>query len=302
MNTLVSFLFWFWLVVPIIYFTNTWYSAYFPITSHQAYTNTGVPYNILAVVTDGLFDVEKYRNYSPVFLPASFVISYCLSFAALTAVVTHTYFWYGRDIMKQLRTSIKDEKDIHTRLMTRYRDIPHWWFAAVFVVAFVLGAVTIEVYDTKMPFWAYILALVLSLIFVLPLGILLAITNQQLFLNVFSELIAGYVIPGRPIAVMIFKVYGTIMTRQALDFSGHLKLGHYMKVPPRILFLAQTVATTICCFTVVIVQRWALNNIDGICKPGQKNGFICPGSNVFADASLLYGGVGPARLFGAGQL
>ena len=200
--------------------------------------------------------------------------------------------------MKQLRTSIKDEKDIHTR----YRDFPHWWFTAVFVVAFVLGAVTIEVYDTKMPFWTYILALVLSLIFVLPLGTLLAIINQQLFLNVFSELIAGYVIPGRPIAVMIFKVYGTIMMRQALDFSGHLKLGHYMKVPPRILFLVQIVATTICCFTVVIVQRWALGDVDGVCKPGQKNGFICPGSNVFADAPPPHGGVGPAHLFGAGQL
>jgi len=299
---MVSFVFWFWLVVPIIYFTNTWHSAYFPITSHQTYTNTGAPYDILSVVTDGLFDVEKYRNYSPVFLSASFVVNYCLSFAALTAVVTHTYLWYGRDIWKQFRTSVKDEKDIHTRLMTRYRDIPHWWFVAVFVVSFVLGAVTIEIYDTKMPFWAFILALILSLFFVLPLGILLAITNQQLFLNVFSELIAGYVIPGRPIANMIFKVYGTIMTRQALDFSGHLKLGHYMKVPPRILFFSQTVAATVCCFTVVTVQRWALANIEGICQPGQKSGFICPGSNVFADASLLYGGVGPSRLFGVGQL
>jgi len=203
--------------------------------------------------------------------------------------------------MKQFRTNVRDEKDIHTRLMSRYRDIPHWWFAAIFAISFILGAVTIEVYDTKMPFWAYILTITLSLIFVLPLGILLAITNQQLTLNVFSELIAGYVIPGRPVAVMIFKVYGTIMTKQSLDFSGHLKLGHYMKVPPRIMFLAQTTATTISCFVVVGVQRWALSSIEGICKPGQKNGFTCPSSNVFAEASLLYGGVGPSRLFGPGQ-
>jgi len=298
---MASFLFWFWFITPIIYFTNTWNTAYFPISSSQTYTNTGLPFDPLEVVTDGLFDVEKYRNYSPVFLSATFIINYCLSFASLTAVVTHTYLWYGRDIMKQFRTNIKDEKDIHTRLMSRYRDIPHWWFAAAFVISFVLGAVTIEVYDTKMPFWAYILTITLSLIFVLPLGILLAITNQQLTLNVFSELVAGYVIPGKPIAVMIFKVYGTIMTKQSLDFSGHLKLGHYMKVPPRIMFLAQTTATTISCFVVVAVQRWALNNIKGVCETGQENGFTCPSSKVFAEASLLYGGVGPSRLFGPGQ-
>ena len=87
--------------------------------------------------------------------------------------------------MKQFRTNIKDEKDIHTLLMSRYCDIPHWWFAATFIISFILGAVTIEaydtkMYDTKMPFWAYILTITLSLIFILPLGILLAITNQQL--------------------------------------------------------------------------------------------------------------------------
>lgn len=259
-------------------------------------------YDVTQIITDGLFDVEKYRNYSPVFLPATFIMQYCLSMAALTAVVTHTYLWYGRDIMRQLRTSIRDEKDIHSRLMSRYRDIPHWWFAIVFVFSFILGAVSIEVYDTKMPFWAYIFAIIIAFVFVLPLGILLAITNQQLTLNVFSELVAGYVIPGRPIAVMIFKVYGTIMTKQALDFSGHLKLGHYMKVPPRILFAAQTIASVISCFVVVVVQRWALTNIEDVCQQGQKNGFVCPSSTVFAEASLLYGGVGPSRLFGPGQM
>lgn len=299
---MVSFLFWFWLIVPIIYFTNTWNTAYLPVNSPRTFTNTGAPYDITQVVTNGLFDVEKYRNYSPVFLSATFVMNYCLGLAALTAVVTHTYLWYGRDIMKQLRTSIKDEKDIHSRLMSRYRDIPHWWFIAVFLGSFILGAVTIEVYPTKMPFWAYILTIILSLFFVLPLGILLAITNQQLSLNVFSELVAGYVIPGKPIAVMIFKVYGTIMTKQALDFSGHLKLGHYMKVPPRIMFISQITASAISCFVVVVVQRWALTHIDGVCQTGQKNGFVCPSSTVFAEASLLYGGVGPARLFGTGQM
>lgn len=302
MNAIVSATFWFWIIVPILYFTNTWNSAYFPIISSQTYTNTGTPYDILKVVTNGLFDVEKYRNYSPVFISASFAIGYALSFAALTAIITHTYLWYGRDIMKQFRNGVKDEKDIHSRLMSRYRDIPHWWFAVVFVISFVLGAVTIEVYDTKMPFWAYILSLVIPLIFVLPIGILLAITNQQVTLNVLAELIAGYVIPGRPIAVMIFKAYGYSVVRQAVEFSGYLKLGHYMKVPPRVMFLATVISTTISCFVVVAIQRWVLTHIDDVCQPDQKHGFICPSSKVFAEASVLFGGVGPSRIFGPGQL
>jgi len=298
---MVSFLFWFWIVAPIIYFTNTWNSAYFPIVSAQTYTNTGQPYDTHEIVTNGLFDVEKYRNYSPVFVSVALALNYGLSFAAITSVITHTYLWYGRDIMKQLRASSKEEKDIHSRLMSRYRDIPHWWFGAIFAVCFVLGAVATMAYDTNMPFWAYLLAVIFPMTFILPLGILLAITNQQMYLNVASELIAGYIMPGRPVAVMIFKVYGTAVTKQALEFSSNLKLGHYIKIPPRIMILSQTIAMLISCTVSVAVQRWVLTNVEGVCQPGQKDGFVCPSSNVFAEASLLFGGVGPSRIFGAGQ-
>lgn len=37
-----------------------------------------------------------------------------------------------------------------------------------------------------------------------------AITNQQIGLNVITELIVGYALPGKPIAMMMFKVSVTI--------------------------------------------------------------------------------------------
>jgi hypothetical protein len=38
---------------------------------------------------------------------------------------------------------------------------------------------------------------------------------------------------------MCFKVYGFISMKQALEFLQDFKLGHYMKIPPRIMFMAQ---------------------------------------------------------------
>ena len=38
-----------------------------------------------------------------------------------------------------------------------------------------------------------------------------AITNQQIGLNVITELIVGYALPGRPVAMMIFKTFGYIV-------------------------------------------------------------------------------------------
>lgn len=58
-------------------------------------------------------------------------------------------------------------------------------------------------------------------------------------MNIITEYIIGYAYPGRPVANMCFKVYGYISMVQALTFVSDLKLGHYMKIPPRIMFSIQ---------------------------------------------------------------
>lgn len=63
--------------------------------------------------------------------------------------------------------------------------------------------------------------------------------KQQPGLNIITEYIIGYLYPERPVANMCFKVYGYISMVQALSFLGDFKLGHYMKIPPRSMFMAQ---------------------------------------------------------------
>lgn len=68
----------------------------------------------------------------------------------------------------------------------------------------------------------------------------LIISNLQTpGLNIMSEYIIGYIYPGYPIANMCFKVYGNISMKQAVTFLKDFKLGHYMKIPPRAMFIAQ---------------------------------------------------------------
>lgn len=54
-----------------------------------------------------------------------------------------------------------------------------------------------------------------------------------------SELIIGYMYPGKPLANVVFKTYGTISMSQAITFLSDFKLGHYMKIPPKSMFLVQ---------------------------------------------------------------
>lgn len=84
-----------------------------------------------------------------------------------------------------------------------------------------------------------------------------------------------------------FKTYGYITMSQALGFVSDLKFGHYMKIPPRTMFMAQVVATTLSCFIQVGVLNFALHNIDGVCTKEQHEHFTCPGGRVFFSGTLF---------------
>jgi len=58
-------------------------------------------------------------------------------------------------------------------------------------------------------------------------------------LNVISEYVFGLIYPGRPIANVCFKTFGYISMAQAVSFLSDFKLGQYMKIPPRSMFLVQ---------------------------------------------------------------
>lgn len=68
------------------------------------------------------------------------------------------------------------------------------------------------------------------------------------------------------------------------------------------MFMAQVVATTFSCFIQVVVLNLALNNIEGVCSPDQPEHFTCPGGRVFYAASVIWGLVGPDRMFSPGRI
>lgn len=96
----------------------------------------------------------------------------------------------------------------------------------------------------------------IAFVYMIPVGMIQAITNQQLGLNVITELVIGYALPGRPLAMMLFKTWGYITMAQGLQFTSDFKLGHYMKIPQRPMFFCQVVATVLAGTTQLGVQAW----------------------------------------------
>ena len=68
------------------------------------------------------------------------------------------------------------------------------------------------------------------------------------------------------------------------------------------MFSSQVVAATIAGTVQLGVQTWMFGHIPHMCEPGQKDRFICPSTEVFGTASVIWGVIGPQRQFSSGQI
>lgn len=302
-NMFGSVVIFFWICVPVLYYSNFWYSRYLPMLSTTTFDNTAQQYNVSRVLTDDMtLDEEAYSNYSPLLIPFSYTISYALNFAAVTAIFVHCALYHGKDIIQKLKDSKHGEEDVHKKLMARYREVPDWWYLVLFLVIFALSIVVVVLYDTQLTVWGLLISISISMVNFLPEGFLEAITNQHVGLNIVTELIGGYLFPGKPIANLMVKLYGFIPMRQGLDFSRDLKLAQYMKVPPVLLFYMQLYCTILAALVNVSVQCWMRFNIPDFCSPTQANGFVCANGQTIFSASIIWGAIGPSKMFSPGRM
>ncbi|KAJ5223929.1 hypothetical protein N7468_008471 [Penicillium chermesinum] len=302
LNVMGSFALFFWVVVPIVYYTNTWYSAYLPMLNSNTFDNTGKSYNTSRILRpDGTVNWKSYENYSPMFLPTGYAITFGVAFANLTGIFVHIALYHGQDLWHQMKGTGKE--DVHARLMAKYRKVPWWWFATVTIIMFVLSIVTNEVWHTGLPVWAVVVAFMLPIVYFIPVGIIKAVTNiSSNQLNLITEFIGGYAFLGTPIANMVFKFYGYVALQQGLEFVADMKLAHYLHVPPRTLFAAQGLATLVGAIVQCGVTVFMITRFNGVCTSDAAGNFTCPHGQVTYSSSLIWGAIGPGRLFSPGQI
>ncbi|TDZ61818.1 Glutathione transporter 1 [Colletotrichum trifolii] len=258
-------------------------------------------WSMVAYNTNPLLSPHWAALNSPPYLPATFAFVYGLSFASITSVLSHVYFFHLDEIKHAMKGTLK--LDIHARLMRSYQSVKWYWWAAILVGVFGMSIGTAVGYDTGLPWWGIILAFVIPAIYMVPCGMIQGVTNVDANqLNVLSEFIGGYLFQGKPIANILFKILSTDVVGQGLYFAADMKLGHYLKIPPRTLFFAQGLATILGALTQTGVTLWMLGHVDGICTEDQPNGFSCPNGRTVFSSSVIWGLVGPARLYSVGAI
>lgn len=188
-------------------------------------------------------------------------------------------------------TSIYDGfDDPFTNIMRSYPEVPDWWFLIIAFISFIFAIIIVANWpQLDTPVWTIFFVIGLNLIFLIPMSYLYAISGTTEGLNVVTELIVGYALPGHPEALMFVKAFGYNINGQADNYISDQKMGFYAKLPPRAMYRGQVMSSIITAFVCYAVVQWADNNVPGICTPDQVANFNCEnGSQVYFASSVVW--------------
>ncbi|KAK6906070.1 OPT family small oligopeptide transporter [Kwoniella mangroviensis CBS 8507] len=294
-----------WVIMPLILITNFWSARSFPSpVSAGLYNSTFQKFDVTSILKPDLsLDEVAYETAKPLLLTPYFAITYGLSFAALSSVLVHVWLWHRDEIKEALSKRGHDLNDVHNKLMRSYLPVPSSWYVGLLGVNFGAAVILVKTTPLQMPIWALVLAMAIATIFLVPVGIVAAVSNTQIGLNVLTEFVAGVLMPGKPIGNVTFKCYGYMAMSQALALTSDLKLGWYTSIPPREMFACQILGTVLGALANYVTLESVLESK----RPFLNGSVVDPTGQwtgrapaIFYSASIIWGAVAPAKFFSGG--
>ena len=230
------------------------------INTPKLFNSTGHSLKITTLMDRTTLDLNAavYNRNAPIYLTNPNALMYMNQFLVVASTLSHVFLWYGKTIMKQIMDMLhqrdSEDGDIHTEMMKKYWDFPEWIYFVYTAVMLVLQIFILQFTAFKLEWWGTLLAFAIAFVFILPTGVIQALTNKIIGLNVITEFIIGYIIPGKTVQVMTFKSFGYCVQSQALNLSSNLKLGYHMHIPPVAMVASQFIGTIIGGIVQFIVQ------------------------------------------------
>ncbi|EIM86127.1 OPT oligopeptide transporter [Stereum hirsutum FP-91666 SS1] len=268
-----------YILMCAVYYGNVWRGQTFPFMSQALFDSDGNEYNQTAILTDGKFDAEKYAAVGPAWFSSTNALSLITQNLAMGATTMHVALFYWKEIKPFILSLNPWNKEVfivhdeHYIKMQRYKKVPRWWFLALLLVAYAMAQATDYTGHSHFSWWALTIILILSLVFTAVYSTTSAILGFKEFgggLNGFYEMLASYMAPGDPVANMYAALYGGQPTVQGIRLLQDLKLGQYIKIPPRVNFVVQilgcivgAILNYVMMLSIIDAQRPALLSISG---------------------------------------
>lgn len=307
-----------------IYWGNLWKAKNFPFMSQILFLENGSEYNQTKVLgSDNVVDPALRDAYGLPWFATSNAMSLLVMNIGITAAIVHVICWNWDDIkvlfvwakpdaLREWWTEFKAEQrwkfwtkstyvekfpgtegDPHFEAMQVYKEAPNWWYHVMLVLALVIGLICTYQQKTGLPWWAFLISCLLAFVMLMFYAPFYAITGFYYQPVSAVQMIGGYMVPGKPVANMMFTLYGSNSMVQGLLMLSDLKLAQYAKLPPQATFLAQILGTLtgsvlnwVMMNSIVTNQRETLLSVEG------SN--IWSGQNVqsYNAQAVAWGGVG----------
>ncbi|KAG1848628.1 OPT oligopeptide transporter protein-domain-containing protein [Suillus tomentosus] len=316
-------------VFVAVYYKNIWMAQNFPFLSQLLFYENGTQYD-QTLILNANYEVDPtlLAEQGLPYYSSTWIVYLLTSNLGLAATFTHLLLWNRDDLrsawswmtpsgVKQIwanfdwkfwkadgmrKQDIDDENiDPHYKQMLKYPDAPNSWYFVVFLLSFVVSLVVIYKSNSTLPWWGFIISLLLATISILFFGALGAITGFGLIIQPFIQMIGGYLHSGKPVANMYFVLYGYNTVSQAQLLLRDLKIAQYAKLPPRAAFTAQILGTLLGAILNFFIMNSIIDNQREILLSVQ-------GTNIWSgqqpqqynSQAIAWGGLSH-ELFSAGQ-
>lgn len=297
-----------WVVYPIMYFSNMLQSRHFPPMSTDTWDESGNRYNISAVLNpDSTLNHTALALYSTPYWSGSYAVHFFWGFAASTAIIVFAILFYGKLIYaslwsnRHLRRS--DDSDPYVKLMSHTPRVPHSWYLILLLGSLLIATAQLYGGEMQLPWWGLLLIVCISATLTLPSGILFGVANMQVSIDYLSELIAGSLFAGKPMAVLTCMIYGRQVLAQCLNLVSDLKFAFYIKIPEQHVFFAQIYGTILGPFINYACMRLIIDSQGSEMLTDDPSGnWAAPRTRNYYSLSVIWGLLGPKSIFGADSI
>jgi hypothetical protein len=228
------------IVFTAAYYSNLWDAQKFPFLSQDLFSSTSnatnpVEWNQSAVIgSDNRIDPDALATQGLPYFATTYAINILVTNMSVTACFTHLCLWYWGDMKaaidpfrpSNLRKVFnprnwsfdfyrnadvaeedQDHYDPHYKLIMAYKAVPNWWFGIVLLLSFIIAMALMYSGHTTLPWWGFIIAMLIGYVFLIFFGAMQAITGIQWLVQPVVQMIGGYIQPGNPVSNMYFSLY-----------------------------------------------------------------------------------------------
>ncbi|KIY50624.1 OPT superfamily oligopeptide transporter [Fistulina hepatica ATCC 64428] len=305
-----------YIVLTACYYNNVFDGRNLDWMSQSLFSSNGSTYDQDAVITsDYLLNTTALEEVGLPRYTTTYAISQLTYNLSLGSAITFIFLWHWKELkdgtltdssftawqdMKFFKGGHSNVDDPHYAVNVRLSaEVPQWVYAALLFVC--LGAGIGCSYAgpngvVLMSGWAILLFTVISFFVALVLGFRFNISIKYAV-----QIMAAFILPGQPIAVMYANLYGNSTAFQVLYMLQDLKLAQYTKLPPRSTFFSQMAGSIIgSIFNYTMMKTIVANNREVLKNPtGTRlwSGWIIQSYN---SASVAMGALGK-ELFTIGK-